>query len=48
MKPREGTTVRQGQRFGICIAVFMYSAVIQWNGEKGRDVAWLNDLEVVK
>lgn len=46
--PREGATVRKGQRFGICVAVFVYSAVVQWNGERQRDVAWLHELVVVK
>ncbi len=39
--------VRQGRRVGRAFAVFRYTAVVQWDGEMERDIAWLNDLEVI-
>ena len=39
--------VRQGNRFGTCIAVYRYAAVVQWEGKGEKDVAWIHDLEVI-
>lgn len=47
MTPRKGSRVRRGSRFGTCHAVYSVTAVVQWEGDRERDVAWLHELEVV-
>lgn len=43
----QGARVRKGKRVGTVIAVYVYTAVVQWDGKKQRDVVWLEQLGVV-
>jgi len=42
---REGDPVTIGDRIGICVAVFRWTAVVQYPGEQERDVEWLDKLK---
>ena len=39
-----GLRVRQGSRVGVVVAVYRYTAVVQWEKDPDRDVVWLYDL----